>query len=285
MPGLSAMRFCPALGGTATAPTSDAGDDAISTVSRSRNVTAALRGRVAADGRFTWSNLTVSGSRLSWDFCSLGLFSNSPTDFAVLFRVVRRVRGNAATCWRNDVPQWRDIGGLFIPFFGTRYRGTAALPPWEEGRSCPLLDPSGILIGIATGLAYLKRGNRYLPRPPGVPVLEHRRPASVSAARRWRSSSKPCSSRGVQDGTRPQDRHDDGLTWLDVAFRDTFLASSPSLYFVSLRRTHTCASIARSMRGQWIATTAFGCRPVAPCAATGRHAPGEIATRAARPRF
>jgi len=183
-------------------------------------------------------------------FVSLGLFRNSITGVALLAGVI--LVHELGHLVGMKLLKYKDVQMFFIPFFGAAVSGAETEPSAPRKAIVSLLGPiPGILIGVATGVVYLRT----------------REPLLADAARTFLFiNTFNLLPLHPLDGGRFLDavlfsRHPKlelgfkiltalVLAWLAMTFKDVFFAGFAFFVFMSLRGTHISASIAHAIRKQ-----------------------------------
>lgn len=183
-------------------------------------------------------------------FVSLGLFRSSIAGVALLAGVL--FVHELGHLVGMKLLKYKDVQMFFIPFFGAAVSGTETEPSAPRKAIVSLLGPvPGILIGVATGVAYLRT----------------REPVLADATRTFLFiNTFNLLPFHPLDGGRFFDavlfsRHPKleigfkiltalVLAWLAMTFKDVFLGVFAFVVFMSLRGTHISASIANAIRRQ-----------------------------------
>lgn len=183
-------------------------------------------------------------------FVSLGLFRSSITGVVLLAGVL--LIHELGHLVGMKLLRYKDVQMFFIPFFGAAVSGTETEPSAPRKAIVSLLGPvPGILIGVATGIAYLRT----------------RQPILADATRTFLFiNTFNLLPFHPLDGGRFFDavlfsRHPKleisfkiltalALAWLAVTFKDVFFGVFAFFVFMSLRSTHISASIAHAIRRQ-----------------------------------
>lgn len=183
-------------------------------------------------------------------FFSLGLFRNSMMGVVLLVGVIFiHELGHLAGM---KLLKYTDVQMFFIPFFGAAVSGTETEPRASRKAIVSLLGPvPGILIGIVTGIAYLRTRQPFFADAtrtflfintfnllPFHPLDGGRFFDAVLFSR------NPKLEIGFKILTALV------LTWLAVTFKDMFLGLFAFFVFMSLRGTYISASIAHAIRKQ-----------------------------------
>lgn len=183
-------------------------------------------------------------------FVSLGLFRSSIAGVAILAGVI--LIHELGHLVGMKLLKYKDVQMFFIPFFGAAVLGTETEPSAPRKAIMSLLGPiPGILIGVATGIAYLRM----------------REPLLANATRTFLFiNTFNLLPFHPLDGGRFLDavmfsRHPKlelgfkilaalVLTWLAMTFKDVFFGVFAIFVFISLRGTYISASIAQAIRKQ-----------------------------------
>ena len=221
---------------------------AVSTEGILPQVSAELDANIAKK-RSPWKNLVALGLSLIV-FISLGLFRNSIYGIALLVAVI--FVHECGHFIGMKLLSYKDVQMFFIPLFGAAVSGTETAPSGVKKAIVSLLGPvPGILIGVGTGIAYLKT----------------RQPLLADATRTFLFlNTFNLLPFHPLDGGRFFDavlfsRHPKVelgfkvittliLGWIAVAFKDVIFGAFAFIVFISLRSTYISATVANSVRKQ-----------------------------------